>query len=110
MGSKLSPIGFWSYARQDDVRQLNRLRQQLSFQVQQRYGREQVKIFQDVSAIPPGADWEAKIRNALDDSAFFIPIITPNFLESQWCDEEFFIFLEREKALAKEFPALAGQR
>jgi hypothetical protein len=110
MSVKLSPIGFWSYARQDDERKLNLLRLQLAFQVQQRFGREAIKIFQDVAAIPPGDDWEAKIRDALDDSSFFIPIITPNFLESKWCDEEFFIFLDREQAIAKEFAPASGER
>jgi chemotaxis protein histidine kinase CheA len=103
----LSPIGFWSYARQDDEERLSALRSILQRQLQQKYGREPIKIFQDVAAIPPGADWNMKISEALHSSTFLIPIITPNFLESEWCNQEFFLFLEREQAIANEFPELA---
>lgn len=110
MGERLSPIGFWSYARQDDEEKLSQLRVRLSRQLQQQYGRNPIKIFQDVAAIPPGAEWEAKILDALNTSTFFIPIITPNFLESEWCNKEFFAFREREKQLVKDHPELTGHR
>ena len=110
MSENLSPIGFWSYARQDDEEKLSGLRSILQRQLQQKYGREPIRIFQDVAAIPPGADWNQKITEALHSSTFLIPIITPNFLESEWCNQEVFLFLEREQALAKEFPELAGSR
>ena len=61
-----------------------------------------------MAAIPPGAEWHQKINDALNSSTFLIPIITPNFLESRWCNEEIFLFLEREKAIAAQFPELAG--
>jgi hypothetical protein len=108
MSETLSPIGFWSYARQDDEEKLSGLRSILQRQLQQKYGREQIKIFQDVAAIPPGAEWNQKINDALNSSTFLIPIITPNFLESRWCNEEIFLFLEREQAIAAQFPELAG--
>jgi hypothetical protein len=107
MSENLSPIGFWSYARQDDEEKLSGLRSILQRQLQQKYGREPIKIFQDVAAIPPGADWNQKISEALNSSTFLIPIITPNFLESEWCNQEVFIFLERERAIARQFPELA---
>jgi len=110
MTETLSPIGFWSYARQDDEEKLSGLRSILQRQLQQKYGREPIKIFQDVAAIPPGADWNNKITEALHSSTFLIPIITPNFLESEWCNQEFFLFLEREQAIAKEFPELAASK
>jgi hypothetical protein len=110
MSQGLSPIGFWSYARQDDEERLGRLRLVLQRQLQQKYGREEIKIFQDVAAIPPGADWERKLREAVSSSTFFIPIVTPNFLESPWCNQELLIFLEREKQLAALYPALAHER
>ncbi len=112
-GRRLPPIGFWSYARQDDDAsegRLSALRAQLRSELQTQYGREPIKVFQDVAAIPPGAEWEAEIRNALDRSTFFIPIITPNFVESEWCIREVQIFLEREAALNAQHPELAGRR
>ncbi len=113
MTARLSPIGFWSYARQDDDAsggKLSLLRFQLASELQQQYGREPIKIFQDVGSIPPGAEWEAKIRTAMHDSSFLIPIITPNFLQSRWCNHELTFFLEREAHLREAHPQLKGQR
>jgi len=110
MSETLSPIGFWSYARQDDEEKLSGLRSILQRQLQQKYGREPIKIFQDVAAIPPGAEWHQKINDALNGSTFLIPIITPNFLESEWCNKEYFLFLEREQAIATQFPELSASR
>ncbi len=110
---KLDPIGFWSYSRQDDEHsggRLSQLRARLSSELQINYGRDRVQIFQDSAAIPYGADWDEVIRDALNRSTFFIPILTPNFIQSEFCLTEVEIFLEREKALHAAFPELAGHR
>ena len=110
---KLDPIGFWSYSRQDDEHsggRLSQLRARLSSELQINYGRDRVQIFQDSAAIPYGADWDEVIREALNRSTFFIPILTPNFIQSEFCLTEVEIFLEREKALHEAFPELAGHR
>jgi TPR repeat protein len=109
MSIRLPPIGFWSYARQDDESsrgRLSSLRSLLQSELQQQYGRAPIQIFQDVSAIPPGAEWEASITGALDNTTFFIPIITPAFIQSEFCCREFTIFLAREKALREQYPPL----
>ena len=69
-----------------------------------------MQIFQDSAAIPYGADWDGVIRDALNRSTFFIPILTPNFIQSEFCLHEVEIFLEREKALHAAHPDLAGHR
>lgn len=109
MSIRLPPIGFWSYARQDDESsrgRLSSLRSLLQSELQQQYGRDPIQIFQDVSAIPPGAEWEASITGALDNTTFFIPIITPAFIQSEFCCREFTIFLAREKLLREQHQAL----
>lgn len=109
MSIRLPPIGFWSYARQDDESsrgRLSSLRSLLQSELQQQYGRDPIQIFQDVSAIPPGAEWEASITGALDNTTFFIPIITPAFIQSEFCCREFTIFLAREKLLREQHAAL----
>jgi hypothetical protein len=106
---RLPPIGFWSYARQDDELsqgKLSALRSLLMFELQQQYGREQIHIFQDVSTIPHGAAWEEEIRGALGKTTFFIAIITPNFIQSDWCSREVEVFLEREEELYRLYPDL----
>jgi F-box protein 11 len=110
--ARLPPIGFWSYARQDDELsdgRLSRLRMLLVQELQQQYGREPVRLFQDAQTIPHGSDWEEEIRKALDASTFFIPIVTPNFVQSEWCSREVELFLAREEALAERHPDLRGK-
>ncbi len=110
--ARLPPVGFWSYARQDDELsdgRLSRLRALLLQELQQQYGREQVRLFQDAETIPHGSDWEREIRTALDASSFFIPIVTPNFVQSEWCTREVELFLARENELTGRFPDL-GER
>jgi hypothetical protein len=87
----LKPTGFWSYASSDDAAsegRLSQLRRLLANQLQGHVGRAAVHIFQDVAAIPPGTEWERQIDSALQQSSFFIPIITPSFLQSEWCTKE----------------------
>ena len=106
---RLSPVGFWSYARQDDDLsdgELSRLRTRIRQTLQLQFGRTRIELFQDVAAIPHGEKWEEKIRTAVSDSTFFIPILTPNFLQSKWCCREVALFLEREEALFLEYPDL----
>ena len=70
--------------------------------LQQLIGREpEVRIFQDAAAIPKGADCEDRINEALDTAPFIIPILTPAFLQSEWCREEVPRFREREKILGR---------
>ncbi|HEV7659198.1 MAG TPA: RodZ domain-containing protein [Allosphingosinicella sp.] len=107
---RLQPVGFWSYARQDDqlaAGRLSALRALLMQELQQQYGREPIRLFQDANTIPHGADWEKEIRKALDIATFFIPIVTPNFVQSEWCCREVELFMERERQLGALHPELA---
>lgn len=91
----LPPIGFWSYATTDEQAtrgRLSRLRADLANEIQLQVGHPAVRIFQDAATISPGAAWEQTINEALAESSFFIPIITPGFLQSEWCTKELFRF------------------
>ena len=79
------------------------MRTLLAEELQLKIGRlRKVSIFQDVAAIPHGADWEKAIHAALDQSSFLIPIITPAFLESEWCCREVLHFHARAQALGRD--------
>ena len=99
----LPPIGFWSYTTSDDTSsrgKLSQLRRLLADELQQKVGRRsKVLIWQDANAIPHGATWEEEIHKGIDGSSFFIPIVTPAFLESEWCCYEAMRFhdLERQR-------------
>lgn len=110
---RLKPIGFWSYARQDDAAsdgKLSQLRGQLARELQQVYGRDPITLWQDVAAIPPGTEWEKAIDDAIAQSTYLIPIITPAFVESQFCCREVEKFLAREAEINAAHPELKGQR
>ena len=51
------------------------------------YGIE-VTLWQDISAIPYGADWAETIERTIGQTTFFIPIVTPRFLKSTHCRDE----------------------
>lgn len=107
-------IGFFSYSREDDEAYKGRL-SVLRGAIQEELGallgrsNSNFRIFQDKSAIAPGMLWEEKIRNAVEQSVFFIPIITPRAINSKYCKFEFEAFLERKRALNRSnlvFPIL----
>ncbi|TXN42911.1 toll/interleukin-1 receptor domain-containing protein, partial [Methylobacterium sp. WL7] len=99
----LIPTGFWSYTSSDENSsrgKLSLLRSLLSQELQQQIGRRPtVVIWQDVAAIPPGSEWEQQIRSAIGETSFIIPIITPAFLQSEWCSQEIDLFRLRENEL-----------
>ena len=87
----LPPIGFWSYTRDDDAAsegRLSALRERLYAQLKQNLGKLDVRLFQDIAAIPPGTEWQVQIESALREASFLIPIITPALLHSPNCADE----------------------
>ena len=99
MPANLDPIGFWSYARSDDEAsngRLSTLRRLLRGELKLHWGRQEVRIWQDVEAIPYGTTWLTEIRQALAETSFFIPIVTRAFLESKMCCQEVMVFHQRQ--------------
>ena len=102
MADRLGPTGFWSYTTSDDASadgHLSALRIRIAKALQLQVSRPPVSIFQDKNAIPLGTEWEKQIYRALDQSSFLLPIVTPGFLQSEWCCKEVLYFRERETAL-----------
>jgi hypothetical protein len=106
--------GFFSYSREDDndsAGALSALRDRIRRELRGQLGRKAtgLKIFQDTVAIPYGSQWERKIKDAIAQAVFFIPIITPTAVNSRYCKNEFELFLTREAELGREdlvFPIL----
>jgi hypothetical protein len=59
-------------------------------------------MFQDVNVIARGTSWETSIRQALSKSNFFVPVITPAFLQSNFCCQQILAFREREVELGRD--------
>jgi hypothetical protein len=107
-------VGFFSYSREDDADSfgaLSALRSRIQAELRGQLGRtaKTFRLWQDKEAIPSGTLWETEIRNAVGQSAFFIPIITPTVVSSSYCRFELDAFLGREAALGRSdlvFPIL----
>ena len=107
-------VGFFSYSRDDDKafrRSLSTLREAVGSELAARLGRSEknFRLWQDQEAIAWGDLWESEITKAIEQSAFFIPIITPRAVASKNCKFEFNSFLARQSALGRDdlvFPIL----
>src|SRR5262245_26743246 len=107
-------VGFFSYSREDDDAfkgTLSGLRDGIYRELSAQLGRSKktFRLWQDQAAIAPGKLWELEIKTAIDQSVFFIPIVTPRSINSKYCKFEFESFLAREKAIDRNdliFPIL----
>jgi hypothetical protein len=107
-------IGFFSYSREDDEAfrgTLSALRDAIQRELGAQLGRSKraFRLWQDQEAISPGRLWESEIKAAVEQSVFFIPIVTPRAVNSEYCHFEFEAFLARERALGRSdlvFPIL----
>lgn len=107
-------VGFFSYAREDDADSdgaLSALRDRIQRGLRGVLGRSPTtfRLWQDSEAIAPGTLWRSEIDAAIAQSVFFIPIVTPTAITSQYCRTEFEAFLSREQILRRNdliFPIL----
>ena len=100
-------VGFFSYSREDDEgfpRRAVGLRNRIQGELRGQLGRtaKTFRLWQDKEAIPRGTLWESEIKNAVAQSVFFIPIITPTVVASPYCRFELDSFLAREAALGRD--------
>jgi hypothetical protein len=107
-------VGFFSYSRDDDESyrgRLSALREAIQHELSAQLGRSKTtfRLWQDTVAIAPGRLWESDIQTAVEQSVFFIPIVTPRAVNSEYCKFEFQAFLAREHAMGRSdlvFPIL----
>lgn len=94
------PAGFWSYAHKDDVAEdgrILRLCERIKNEFSLLTGRD-IEFFVDREAIAWGDKWRATIDDALTETTFFVPIVTPRFVASDECRRELVAFSENSKA------------
>lgn len=81
---------FLSYSRRDDgstQAMIERLTDFLSSR--------EVQCFRDLDAIAPGDDWQASIARKINECSVVLCIVSPAYLQSHWCRNEWAIALSR---------------
>ena len=99
-----SAAGFWSYVRDDDEGDGNRITQ-LANDLRAVYGLKTgsgLELFVDRDSIAWGDAWEERINQAIAGTTFFIPIITPRYFQSQPCRRELLKFIGEARRLGLE--------
>ncbi|MFC5053845.1 toll/interleukin-1 receptor domain-containing protein [Saccharothrix xinjiangensis] len=94
-------IAFWSYARADDQAEQGRITM-LARDIAEQYTMltgEPVRLFVDQDDLMWGADWHSTINATLSRTAFFVPVVTPRFLQRPQCRRELNFFARRADQL-----------
>ena len=59
--------------------------------------KENIEAFYDRHSIPPGADWQKKIKRAVLECNVFVAILSPAYFERYWCMLELDMALQRKQ-------------
>lgn len=100
----MQPAGFWSYTRRDNEQDHSRITR-LADRIRDEYSLitgEDLRLFVDRESIEWGDEWRERIDNALQDTTFFIPLVTPRFFQSEECRRELLTFAGHAKSLHVE--------
>ncbi|MDR2086641.1 MAG: TIR domain-containing protein [Dysgonamonadaceae bacterium] len=93
--------GFLSYSTQDDEffnrKDITRLKQNIENYMRRLSGID-IPVFQYAENMKYGQILSDEIKRQMQESSFFIPIITPNYFMSQPCREEFEYYMESLKS------------
>lgn len=82
---------FWSYAHSDDDGldgQIARLRDAVDHAFQRHSG-EALESFFDRDSLVWGTEWRSKITDTISGTTFFIAVLSPSYLKSPNCRDEF---------------------
>jgi len=107
-------VGFFSYSRNDDEGDdgaVSALANRIYRELRSQLGRTErtFKLWRDKDALAAGDHWKGKLKASVSESVFFILIVSPSAVNSNFCRFEFDSFVEREKELGRDdlvFPVL----
>lgn len=92
---------FWSYAHSDDEEgQVRRLKEKLDLTYKRHRGEGLASFFDRTGKhkIEWGEEWRSKISATIFGTTFFIPVISPSYVKSSMCRDEFDEFVEKAKS------------
>jgi CheY-like chemotaxis protein len=99
------PLAFLSYTRKDDEffgGYITAFRKMLENAVHVVSGEETFQVFQDIEGIVIGENWRKKLSAVLQESSFFMPMLTPLFFNSGPCREEVTEFRAHEEKMKRD--------
>jgi TIR domain len=97
----MAGAAFWSYAHDDDALDDGRildLARRLAAEYALLTG-EELQLFVDRTSIEWGDEWRRRIDNALAETTFFIPVITPRYFKRDECRTELLTFVGQAESL-----------
>lgn len=104
-GMDETPHGFWSYVHDDNEGMHGAIRR-VAEHVQAEYGvitgGLTLDLFLDNMKLKWGDKWRDRIREAVEQSTFFIPIITPRYFKSEECRRELMGFADQAQKMGRE--------
>ena len=93
--SVISANGFFSYAHADDVQgKLKTIRDSLCEEYAALTG-DSLNLFFDRKGLGWGDKWEEALELGIDQAFFFIPVLSPRYFQSVFCQKELRQFLAR---------------
>lgn len=93
--SVISANGFFSYAHADDVQgKLKTIRDSLCEEYAALTG-DSLNLFFDRKGLSWGDKWEEALESGIDQAFFFIPVLSPRYFQSVFCQKELRQFLAR---------------
>jgi hypothetical protein len=98
------PSGFWSYAHQDEDQargRISRLAQRIRDEFSLITG-DDLELFLDRESLAWGDAWRLRIDTALQDTTFFIPVITPRYFKREECRKELMKFATHARSLGAQ--------
>ncbi len=57
------------------------------------------EVWYDLSGLEPGTRWRQEIQNAIQDSQYFLVVLSPNSIISDWVEREFLFASEQDKKI-----------
>jgi hypothetical protein len=97
--------GFWSYVHKDNdgLRgAIRRVANDVVDEYEVMEGDGSIDLFLDSAKIKWGDKWKDKIGKAIREGAFFIPIVTPRYLQSEECRNELLDFAKQAEDQGRE--------
>jgi FxsC-like protein len=92
---------FFSYSWNNRTPALQRFYEDLAEEVRKRVGGDlEAVAFRDRVTMEAGSDWPTALLEALKTSQVLVPLLSVDYIQSDFCGKEFQVFAERTKDLA----------